>query len=126
MAVFTLEELAKLKGGAAKVAGGGGGFWTPENINTIVKNVRGLLQDYNAMRGGGAVARADQGELTQGPPGPGQQLTAPGQGVTMPQLYSFAKQVLTNLETQGYADKTPFEVLQAFTLTIRQLKGMIP
>lgn len=124
MPAFTIEELAKLKSGTAKVAGGGG-FWTPENINAIVKNVRGLLQEYNAMRGGAAIPRADE-ELAQGPPGPGQQLTAQGQGVTMPQLYGFAKQVLTNLEGQGYADKTPFEVLQAFTLTIRQLKGMIP
>lgn len=127
MATVTLDELGKLKGGAGKVpGGGGGGLWTPENINNIVKNVRGLLQEYNAIRTGAAVPRPDQGEVYQGGPGPGQQVTAPGQGVTMPQLYAFAKQVLTNLEAQGYADKTPFEVLQRFNVTIRQLKGMIP
>lgn len=129
----TLAEIAKIKTGAAAT---GGNLWTPDRINEIVSNIRGLVKEAMAMRQGLVGLGIGQVQAEAQAPGPndpradslgqGQQLVGPGQGVTMPQLGVMVKGILTNLEAQGYGDKTPFEVLQSVTLTIRQIKGMIP
>lgn len=129
MANVTIDELAKLKGLAGKTpggGGGGGGFWTPQNVNEVIQGIRDLIREAYAMRQGGAPPGPGQADSFNDPPGTAKQLAGPVQGVTMGQLYSFAKQVCANLEGQGHGDKTPFEVLQVFDLTIRQLREMIP
>lgn len=131
---LTLTELTKLKSGvAAATAGGLASSWTPDRINEVISNIRGLVKEAMAMRQG--IAGMGTTPAAGGTPGPdhpladtpGQgQLMPAGQAVTMPQLAAMAKRIFESLEAQGYADKTPFEALQSVTLTIGQIKGFLP
>jgi len=47
-------------------------------------------------------------------------------GITMPQVTSFAKQLCDQLSGQGYADKTVLEVLSSLPYTIKQIRERIP
>lgn len=109
-----LEQLGQGAGIPGSV--GGDNFWSPKNIQEVIKGIGGLLEQYKLLKAGGIGVNPDQGVLS-----------SPGQpGITMVQVTSFGKQLLDNLISQGYGDKTPLNVLEGFNVTIKQLKGMIP
>lgn len=130
MPFITAEELLKLKpvAGTRALSGassGGAGFWSPDTITGIIKEIRELMLLYQKMKGaagGNSNVIMDNGPGAVGA-GP-QQQQAP-QGITMPQVIAVAKQFLDNLDKQGHGDDTLLQVLEKTPFTIKQIRGFL-
>lgn len=130
MPYITAEELLKLKpvAGTHALAGassGPAGFWSPDSITRIIKEIRELMLLYQKMKGaagGNNDVVMDSGPVAVGS-GP-QQQQGP-QGITMPQVIAVAKQFLDNLANQGHGDDTLLQVLEKTPFTIKQIRGFL-
>jgi hypothetical protein len=89
--------------------------WTPERINDIINGIGKLMQQYYQLKGGGSAGAVD----------PQKTVIQQGNGITMPQVKSFAQQFLDNIIAQGNGDKKVIQVLQEFEPTIKQLRSLL-
>jgi len=95
-----------------------------KQINDVVGNIRSLLNDIspylgkkqNVMQNDNTIHRPVDIPVNGAPP-----VIDTSKFVTMPQILQFVDSFLTNLENQGFADKTITESLATLNLKIRDL-----
>lgn len=107
-----IEKLGKAGSGAP----GSGGVWTPDRIMEIIKGIKELVAVGQQIRAGTFPGNGDQGTRAIAPQ---------GDAVTMPQVKSFAQQLLDNLIGQGFGDQSIMTVLEKTPFTINQIRQLI-
>ena len=121
MGVVNIDQLGAVK--PAVLPSAGNDFWTPQNINMIIKGVGELLAQYTKLKGGGGnndVMDSSRENVARAP------LQAATPVITMQQVLGIGKQFCVNLEAQGYGDNTILQVLEKLPFTIKQIKELIP
>ena len=122
MGLVNIDQLGAVKPSGI-LSAGGDNFWTPQNINMIIKGVGELLSQYQKLKGGGGnndVMDSSRENVARVP------LQAAAPVITMQQVLGIGKQFCENLEAQGYGDKTILQVIEQVPLTIKQIKGLLP
>lgn len=126
MTEVNMAQLAQTKAAVTGAPVAGSNFWNPENINKIITGIRELMAEYQKLRGIMPVQPSNGDQRVHDIPQTSDMQRPQQQGISMQQVTAFAKQFCDQLDAQGYGDKRPIDVLNAFPYTIKQIRGMIP